>query len=103
MYKILSRALNNRLNLIVNRVCSRAQKGFNEARYTQEVLINVIETIAHCNTNGVGHRRRHGKGLRHPVPRLHEQSFPVSKFWTEFDQMVKTLWGKPYGLYYIGQ
>jgi len=53
VYKILSRALNNRLNLIVNRVCSRAQKGFNEARYTQEVLINVIETIAHCNTNGV--------------------------------------------------
>jgi hypothetical protein len=54
VYKILSRALNNRLNLIVNRVCSRAQKGFNDARYTQEVLINVIETIAHCNTNGVG-------------------------------------------------
>jgi len=54
VYKILSRALNNRLNLIVNRVCSRAQKGFNDSRYTQEVLINVIETIAHCNVNGVG-------------------------------------------------
>jgi hypothetical protein len=54
VYKILSRALNNRLNLIVNRVCSRAQKGFNDSRYTQEVLINVLETIAHCNATGVG-------------------------------------------------
>ena len=52
VYKILSRALNNRLNTIVNRVCSRAQKGFNDSRYTQEVLINVLETIAHCNVNG---------------------------------------------------
>jgi exonuclease III len=66
VYKILSRALNNRLNRIVNRVCSRAQKGFNDHRYTQEVLINVIETIAHCNVNGVGggdHSCRHGQGL----------------------------------------
>jgi hypothetical protein len=54
VYKILSRALNNRLNKVVNRICSRAQKGFNDSRYTQEVLINVIETIAYCNTNNVG-------------------------------------------------
>ncbi len=54
VYKVLSRALNNRLNKIVNRVCSRAQKGFNDSRYTQEVLINVLETVAHCNLNGVG-------------------------------------------------
>ncbi len=53
MYKIISRAVNNRLNKIVNRVCSRAQKGFNNQRYTQECLINVMETIAHCNTNGI--------------------------------------------------
>jgi hypothetical protein len=53
MYKIISRAVNNRLNKIVNRVCSRAQKGFNNQRYTQECLINVLETIAHCNTNGI--------------------------------------------------
>jgi hypothetical protein len=51
MYKIVSRAINNRLNLIVNRICSRAQKGFNSHRYTQEVLINVIETIRFCNNN----------------------------------------------------
>ncbi len=53
MYKIISRAINNRLNTIVNRVCSRAQKGFNNKRYTQECLINVLETIQHCNTNNI--------------------------------------------------
>jgi hypothetical protein len=53
VYKVLSRALNIRLNTIVNRVCSRAQKGFNDSRYTQEVLINVLETIAHCNKENV--------------------------------------------------
>jgi hypothetical protein len=53
MYKIISRAINNRLNKIVNRICSRAQKGFNNQRYTQECLINVIETIAHCNSTGI--------------------------------------------------
>ncbi len=52
MYKIISRAINNRLNKVVNRICSRAQKGFNNQRYTQECLINVLETIAHCNTTG---------------------------------------------------
>ncbi len=53
LYKILSRAINARLNSIVNRICSRAQKGFNSQRYTQEVLINVLETIRFCNTNGI--------------------------------------------------
>jgi hypothetical protein len=53
MYKIISRAINNRLNKIVNRICSRAQKGFNDSRFTQECLINVIETIQHCNNNNV--------------------------------------------------
>jgi len=53
MYKIISRAINTRLNKIVNRVCSRAQKGFNDCRYTQEVLINVLETIRHCSHNNI--------------------------------------------------
>jgi hypothetical protein len=53
MYKIISRAINARLNTVVNRICSRAQKGFNSQRYTQEVLINVMETIQHCNLNDV--------------------------------------------------
>jgi hypothetical protein len=53
LYKIISRAINARLNTVVNRICSRAQKGFNNQRYTQECLINVIETISHCNVNSI--------------------------------------------------
>ena len=53
MYKIISRALNFRLDKVVNRICSRAQKGFNRSRYTQEVLINVWETIKHCKHNNI--------------------------------------------------
>jgi hypothetical protein len=53
MYKIISRAVNARLSTVVNRICSRAQKGFNNQRYTQECLINVIETIAHCKANDI--------------------------------------------------
>jgi hypothetical protein len=48
MYKILPRAINERLNTVVYRVCSRAQKGYNNSCYTQEVLINVCETISFC-------------------------------------------------------
>jgi hypothetical protein len=32
---------------------SRAQKGFTSECYIQEVLINVIENIAHCKKNNV--------------------------------------------------
>ena len=53
MYKIISRALNSRLEKVVNRICSRAQKGFNSNRYTQEVLINFWETISHCKQNNI--------------------------------------------------
>jgi hypothetical protein len=31
----------------------RAQKGFNDRRFTQECLINVIETVQHCNVNNI--------------------------------------------------
>jgi hypothetical protein len=53
LYKIISRAINNRLKLVVNRFTTRAQKGFTSHRYIQEVLINVIETINYCKNNGV--------------------------------------------------
>jgi hypothetical protein len=52
-YKILSRAINTRLNRFVNRICSRAQKGYNPRWYTQEVLINVWEQIQHCKVNNI--------------------------------------------------
>jgi hypothetical protein len=53
MYKILSRAINNRLKSVVNRFTSRAQKDFTNHRYIQEVLINVCATINHCNANNI--------------------------------------------------
>ena len=48
LYKVLSRAINNRLITTTDRITSRAQKGFTKSRYLQEVLINVIEFIGHC-------------------------------------------------------
>jgi exonuclease III len=48
-YKIISRAINVRLQRASVRILSRAQKGFTSDRYIQEVLINVIENIAYCN------------------------------------------------------
>ncbi len=53
MYKVLSRALNNRLKKIREHIFSRGQKGFTNGRYIQEVLINVIEMIAHCRYNNI--------------------------------------------------
>ena len=47
------RAINMRLNKIVNRICSRAQKGFNNQRYTEEFLINVWETINYCKSKNI--------------------------------------------------
>jgi exonuclease III len=52
-YKILSRAINTRLNKFVNRICSRSQKGYNNARHTQEVLVNVWEQINYCKLNNI--------------------------------------------------
>ncbi len=53
LYKVLSRALNNRLKKIREHIFSRGQKGFTNGRYIQEVLINVIEMIAHCRYNNI--------------------------------------------------
>jgi hypothetical protein len=51
LYKVISRALNNRLKKTRDFTMSRAQKGFTSERYIQEVLIKVIENIAHCKKN----------------------------------------------------
>jgi Reverse transcriptase (RNA-dependent DNA polymerase) len=52
-YKIISRAVNNRLKSVVNRVLSRSQKGFNKGRQIQEVIINLSENINFCQKNGI--------------------------------------------------
>jgi len=53
LYKVASRALNNRLKKIRDIIFSPAQKGFTSERYIQEVLINVIEGIAHCKNQQI--------------------------------------------------
>jgi hypothetical protein len=53
LYKVISRALNNRLKQVTGFIFSRTQKGFASDRHIQEVLMNVIEMISHCNENGI--------------------------------------------------
>jgi exonuclease III len=53
MYKVISRAINSRLAKVNNRICSRAQKGYNDKRYVQEVLINTCESINYCQKNNI--------------------------------------------------
>jgi hypothetical protein len=52
-YKILSRAINNRLKTVVNRVLSRAQKGFTKSRQIQEVILNIDESINQCSISNL--------------------------------------------------
>ena len=52
-YKIVSRLINNRLKGIANRILSRAQKGFNNKRYIQESILNVLENIDFCKKNNI--------------------------------------------------
>ncbi len=52
-YKIISRAINIRLQGVVDRVLSRAQKGFTKSRQIQEVIINCMETMDYCVKNNI--------------------------------------------------
>ena len=52
-YKIVSRAINNRLKEISNRILSRAQKGFNQKRLIQETIINTLETMEYCQRENI--------------------------------------------------
>ncbi len=52
-YKIISRLINTRLQKIVDRLLSRAQKGFTKSRQIQEVIINCTETMNYCRQNNI--------------------------------------------------
>ena len=52
-YKIISKAIDARLETVINKVTSLAQKAYNKNRYIQEALINTIDTIRHCEHSGV--------------------------------------------------
>ncbi len=53
-YKIWSKAVDARLEKVIDKVTSLSQKAYNKKRYIQESLINTIDTIRHCEHNGVG-------------------------------------------------
>jgi exonuclease III len=53
LYKVMSKALNNRLKRIAGKIVTRSQKGFVDKRYIQECLINIIETINYGNLNNI--------------------------------------------------
>jgi hypothetical protein len=52
-YKIISRPINNRLKKVTDRVLSRSQKGFNQSRQIQEVIINSMETMDYCRRHNI--------------------------------------------------
>jgi exonuclease III len=52
-YKVISRAINNRLKIFNDRFTSRAQKGFTTNRYLQEVILNIWQTSAYCKKNNI--------------------------------------------------
>ena len=51
--KVWSKAVDARLDLVIDKVTSCAQKAYNKKRYIQESLINTIEVIRHCENNRV--------------------------------------------------
>jgi exonuclease III len=52
-YKVISRAINNRLRTVNDKFTSRAQKGFTSSRQLQEVIINVTNSISFCRSEGI--------------------------------------------------
>jgi exonuclease III len=52
-YKIISKAINNRLKKVSDKILSRAQKGFANNKFIQECLININETLKYCNKNNI--------------------------------------------------
>jgi Reverse transcriptase (RNA-dependent DNA polymerase) len=52
-YKVVSRAINNRLKKFNDKFTSRAQKGFTSSRQIHEVLINICETRSFCRANNI--------------------------------------------------
>ncbi len=52
-YKLISKAVNRRLDHVINKVTSMNQKAYNKERYIQEALISTIDAVRHCELNGI--------------------------------------------------
>jgi hypothetical protein len=53
IYKVIAKALDNRLKKVSEKILSRAQKGFTSRRQLQECIINTVETIAYAEKNNI--------------------------------------------------
>jgi hypothetical protein len=52
-YKLVSRVINTRIQKFVDRLLSRAQKGFTKLRQIQEVIINCREAMDYCSKHNI--------------------------------------------------
>jgi hypothetical protein len=52
-YKVVSKVVNGRLDKVIDKVTSMAQKAYNSKRYIHESIINTVDVIRHCEVNGV--------------------------------------------------
>jgi hypothetical protein len=52
-YKIISKAVNSRLDRVIDKLTSLNQKAYNKKRYIHEAIINTIDTIRYCENNNV--------------------------------------------------
>jgi exonuclease III len=53
VFKIISKAIDSRLQKICDKILSRGQKGFTSKRFIHECIINICETAAYCETNNI--------------------------------------------------
>jgi Reverse transcriptase (RNA-dependent DNA polymerase) len=53
VFKVISKAVDNRLEKINDIILSRAQKGFTSKRFIHECIINITETIAYNEKNNI--------------------------------------------------
>jgi hypothetical protein len=53
VFKVIAKAVDNRLKSINDILLSRAQKGFTKKRHIQECIINIVETISYSESAGI--------------------------------------------------
>jgi hypothetical protein len=52
-YKIISKAVNSRLDRVIDKLTSLNQKAYNKKRYIHEAIIDTVDTIRYCENNNV--------------------------------------------------
>jgi hypothetical protein len=52
-YKVISKAINRRLDRVIDKLTSLNQKAYNKKRFIHEAIINTVDTIRYCENNNV--------------------------------------------------